>query len=167
MTNVTIGSISTGTLRIEDLLDAFAGELSRLTNDTHKLLKDYATVDADDWSQGSELVNELQEALNEHAPPHVYFGSLEGDGADFGFWPTQEPFSDTCATHITHEPAGPLNQNTELIDLDCNVYVSVNDHGNITVSKVVCDGENHRANGTNLCHVDVCLIAGNEIWSAV
>ena len=123
MTNVTIGSISTGTLRVEDLLDAFAGELCRLTNDTHKLLKDYATVDADD-PDAQELVNELQDALSELAPPHVYFGSLEGDGADFGFWPELD--FGFCTLR-----AG--DSDDERVDDDCGIIVQVNDHGNVEV----------------------------------
>ncbi len=127
MTNVTIGSISTGTLRTNDLLDAFAGELSRLTNDTHKLLSDYqshyATVDADD-PDAQELVNELQDALSELAPPHVYFGNLEGDGADFGFWPELD--FGFCTLR-----AG--DSDDERVDDDCGIIIHVSDHGNVAV----------------------------------
>ena len=34
----------------------------------------------------SEIVSELMDALNSYAPPNMYFGSIEGDGADFGWW---------------------------------------------------------------------------------
>ena len=34
----------------------------------------------------SEIVNDLMDALNEYAPDGYYFGAIEGDGSDFGFW---------------------------------------------------------------------------------
>tara|TARA_Y100000310_G_scaffold217997_1_gene219132 strand:+ start:400 stop:858 length:459 start_codon:yes stop_codon:yes gene_type:complete len=152
MTTVQIGTVSEGTLRDEDLLDAFASELSRLTNDTHPLLADYSTVDADD-PDASDLVNEMQDALSELAPPHVYFGTLEGDGACFGFWPEVGGWD---CEHVG-ERYFP-NGEHEYVDLDCNVYVHVNDHGNVTVSatKVVADGTG-----------EYRIEAGNVIWAAV
>ena len=145
---VELGSISTGTLRDEDLLPAFVAELERVGEPgkhvelilrAAKVIKrgfavgfDWSRVnDADNASFG--LADDLTDALNEYAPPHTYFGTLEGDGADFGFWPTGEDFSDTCNVEVVS--SGP-NGEGELIDLDCKLWVVVNDHGNVTVSTV-------------------------------
>ncbi len=151
MTKVQIGSVSSGTLRNEDLLEAFADELERLFGGEQPLAVEARdaiaalnnTATADDEIDAGEVINELIDALNEYAPPHTYFGALEGDGADFGFWPEIGSFPE-CEIHYTHEP-GPLDQNSEFVDLSCNVYIEVNDHGNITVSE----------------------LRGEEIWSAV
>lgn len=148
---VSIGTISHGTLRTEDLLEAFADELERLEGAPNSLtlavtgLLDEEDHDSDDWiERASYMVNEqLFDALNEFAPAHTYFGTLEGDGSDFGFWPDAGSFPD-CEVHYTVEP-GPLAQESAWVDLSCQIYVQVNDHGNVTVSE----------------------LRGKEIWSAV
>jgi hypothetical protein len=40
------------------------------------------------------LLTEIQDALELFAPPGAYFGAHEGDGADFGFWPGEDPGHD-------------------------------------------------------------------------
>jgi len=151
MAKVTIGSISTGTLRTEDLLDAFASELERLDSGHSALqlisrAKDGVyTVAAGLMEQedAPTVVDELQDALSELAPPHVYFGSLEGreapllrlqvvhrqraqhpDGADFGFWPELD--FGFCTLR-----AG--DSDDERVDDDCGIIIHVNDHGNVAV----------------------------------
>ena len=75
MAQFQLGSISTGTLRPEDLAPVFIEELlSR-------------GVDAGDVP---EDMDGLYNALDNICPPFVYFGTLEGDGADFGFWPNYD-----------------------------------------------------------------------------
>ena len=108
MNKIESGTIIQGTLREEDLLEAFACELETLVKYKQKLLRlttplgiahyDWQRVlghkdliaDARDerTSQlfGSDIVNELIDALNEYAPDDMHFGTLEGDGADFGWW---------------------------------------------------------------------------------
>ena len=155
---VELGSISTGTLRNEDLLPAFRNELHNLSDGQHPLVElfdrtvetepwlDWYSVDIrladiapEDQEYASELVNDLMDALNEYAPPHTYFGAHEGDGADFGFWPDMESF-DGC------EIVGNHTNEEITIDVDCMLLIEKNDHGNMTVSTVG---------------------AGEEIWSVV
>ena len=173
---VNIGTLTQGTLRSEDLIPAFTYELAYLSNGQHPLLHEIKqfdwysediSLDIGDSQQeiASDLVNDLMDALNEYAPPHTYFGTLEGDGSDFGFWPDADSF-EGCGRHVMETPSF-LRGDTEWFDLDCGVIVQVNDHGNITVSQPYCDIENHKPGGTNLCEVGVCLVAGHEIWSAV
>ena len=98
-----LGSISTGTMRNEDLIPDFLDTLETLANlnkckrhhkcKRHLTLIDeienridtipdyYNTEDAD-----IDLNEDLFDALNEYAPPHAYFGSHPGDGSDYGFW---------------------------------------------------------------------------------
>lgn len=126
----TIGSISHGTLRATDLLEAFSDELDRLEPD-HALVMEAQAVltlanagwtDICDSEEASELVNALQDALNEHAPAYCYFGTSEGDGADFGFWPSMDAIDELPRVSDPNE--------VETMGEDC---VFVNDHGNVTV----------------------------------
>ena len=115
MNKIESGTIIQGTLREEDLLEAFACELETLVEYKQKLLQlttplgiayfEDMSIDYD-WQRvlghkdliadardertsqlfGSDIVNELIDALNEYAPDDMHFGTLEGDGADFGWW---------------------------------------------------------------------------------
>lgn len=125
----SIGSISHGTLREADLLEAFADALEELrprgrlesVSGTEKksyrnaslirearecaiLLEDSDSAEKEALKRGiselelesleqeraGELLQELEDSLSELAPEGVYFGASEGDGADFGFWPSAE-----------------------------------------------------------------------------
>jgi len=135
--NIRIGTLISGTLRDEDLLEAFADELERITHGTgahRSLISEARTLPEPEFA--SDIVAELIDALNEYAPIHCYFGALKGDGSDFGFWPTGDDW-DNCSGHWVSKH--------EFIDHDCRVFVQINDHGNITVSE----------------------LRGEEIWSVV
>ena len=176
---INIGTVIHGTLRNEDLLQAFSDELARIDetrfqevikHEAH-LFAESANLTTDEiveelGESADDLVNDLMDALNEYAPPHTYFGTIEGDGSDFGFWPMNRVSFEDCDKHVMETPSY-LRGDTEWFDLDCNVIVQINDHGNVTVSHPYCDLENHKPGGTNLCKVGVCLVAGHEIWSAV
>ncbi len=89
-----VGSISTGTLRPQDLIPTFWCALDIIDREAARVLYT-SRIDLrgedDPWWDSEEagsLLDELIDALNEHAPPYCYFGAHEGDGADFGFWPT-------------------------------------------------------------------------------
>lgn len=110
------GSVSTGTLRLDDLADAFASTLDDLRERralppsgfalTPEHVAEVGKVDrllgeiegarealGDDWADSehaSEQVEALREALDAWAPPGYSFGAHEGDGADFGFWANVE-----------------------------------------------------------------------------
>ena len=97
--NIELGTLIHGTLRSEDLLQAFADELARIdvakfrevTKADAHLFAESANLTAEEIVEelgeyASELVNDLMDALNEYAPTGCYFGSIEGDGSDFGFW---------------------------------------------------------------------------------
>ena len=129
-----LGSISHGTLRTEDLLDVFANELEyhvlrnaadlplAARETLRALVYDAREVEDYDSEAASEIVNELQDALQEFAPPYCYFGNTEGDGSDFGFWPDMYGIEDLPRVDSSIE-ARELGE-------DC---ISVNDHGNVTV----------------------------------
>lgn len=93
------GSISTNTLRFQDLIPTFLAVLKDLCEvngapvrseydeivgkwDVENL--DYSLQDGS--NDVAFLLDELCEALEECAPDGYCFGAHSGDGADFGFW---------------------------------------------------------------------------------
>ncbi len=99
---VEVGTLIHGTLRDEDLLQAFADELARIDikrfdevikPDAH-LFAESANLTTEEIVEAlgedvTDVINDLMDALNEYAPYGYYFGSIEGDGSDFGFWEEQ------------------------------------------------------------------------------
>ena len=59
---------------------------TRLLREARGVLETAMEEDPDAAELMSEIVSELMDALNSYAPPNMYFGSIEGDGADFGWW---------------------------------------------------------------------------------
>lgn len=98
---ITEGTISHGTLRSQDLLRAFAVELGRLAPfGTQRLCAEaFDMADAIDADRGFPFITaasaqdvdgvleELTDEINRLVYPHgFWFGTLEGDGSDFGIW---------------------------------------------------------------------------------
>lgn len=136
MAQFQLGSISTGTLKIDDLLEATATTLNNLGSTV--------TTDTHTWEYDDEMLLSIyMEALNELCPPFVYFGTHPGDGADFGFWPDmnrldEELYNQTGAPHLDKVPSYclPMHQDYPYGEIelkDDNVIVQLSDHGNVTV----------------------------------
>jgi len=95
------GTISHGTLRPQDLIPAFLDAL-RTVDPTYDQLH-FAWIpqylacalvegDASDWWSSEDCnwcLEDLISRLEESAPEGTYFGTHEGDGSDFGFWPLE------------------------------------------------------------------------------
>ena len=129
----SFGSVSSGTLRNEDLLSAFASELeyqikrqsTRFPRRAmRKLINESNRIDPDS-DDASDLVNELQDALNEFAPPYAYFGTLPGDGADFGYWLISDMDSCFDGLKVADTSDVPRDYRGEVMH--------VNDHGNVSL----------------------------------
>jgi len=135
----TIGTLSHGTMRTEDLLETFADELERLTirniDGGHIRGRDagryFAIVAAAramlaDTDAAAEHVATLFDVLGEFAPPFCYFGANEGDGSDYGMWCDMDTIDEACSE-------GECERRDERgADLQC----VVNDHGNVTLYAV-------------------------------
>ena len=100
---IELGTLIHGTLRDEDLLQAFSDELARIDEpkfsevikaDAHLFAESANLTAAEIVEQLGEyvtdVINDLMDALNEYAPTGYYFGSIEGDGSDFGFWAIED-----------------------------------------------------------------------------
>ena len=148
MAQFQLGSISTGTLRTLDLLEAFASEAEARCGDMATKAVSTARIYLDpdaivDDEQAQETLDELRFLLEDSRPPFVYFGTLEGDGADFGFWPDmnrldEELYNQTGAPHLDKVPSYclPMHQDYPYGEIelkDDNVIVQLSYHGNVTV----------------------------------
>jgi len=150
MAQFQLGSISTGTLRTLDLLEAFASEAEARCGDmaTKAVSTAHIYLDPDaivDDEQAQETLDELRFLLEDSCPPFVYFGTLEGDGADFGFWPdidrleekmrgtTSDFQADNCWTladdgvivNVTNTALTSIIGNVTVMDMERNVLWSV------------------------------------------
>ncbi len=97
-----MGSVSSGTMRNEDLIPEFCATLKHsawlrkagVSNKTAKAHLAFcaeveARMEIDDYYDGENADSDLEslfDALNEYAAPYFYFGSHPGDGAEYGFW---------------------------------------------------------------------------------
>lgn len=113
-----LGSISSGTLLYADQIEAFASALGELDGDgEYAGLLDrcdgYLSECEDagrDPDEACWLIEDLCDALQAFAPPMAYFGAHEGDGADFGFWISED------AIYLT-KAEGELLQVADLAEL--------------------------------------------------
>lgn len=129
MAKVEIGPVSSGTLRTADLLENFADTLeahldqmpSEVRAEPQQFIdtaRDIVVTDRADTERASEVLEQLTDWLCDIAPPYVYFGAHDGDGACFGFWADVE-------SAVEARDYGEL--------ADEGLELEVNDHGNVTL----------------------------------
>jgi hypothetical protein len=87
------GTIISGTLRPQDTLPAFFGALSDGMKEQFRkgtFAEEIAEMEKGILDYDSaivwDLIEAITDALNEEADEGFYFGTIEGDGSDFGFW---------------------------------------------------------------------------------
>jgi hypothetical protein len=143
---VPLGSISSGTLRTEDLLSAFSDYCRDYGGrDGKKLQREYERMPSGqrwnghddptiDWTnaqqeQAEYLLEEMTECLEGIAPDFAYFGALEGDGAEFGFWPS----IDSLEESVRDGEVLKVSDTSEIPAGYRGHVMHVNDHGNVTL----------------------------------
>lgn len=102
--SAAVGTVIAGTMRPQDLIPAFLIELSCHDKAAAEaisaqiphggLLREGMIMffDGHPWwdsEEAGEVLSELFDALEEHAPAGHYFGAHWGDGADYGYWPNE------------------------------------------------------------------------------
>lgn len=141
-----IGTISEGTTRPEDLIPAFADTLEQLEGD-NSLIDEARGLMEDYDGQNPEyirgILDGLMDALEEHTPPFCYFGTLEGDAADYGFWPDADAVNNEIK--IQGVPLWCLGVGYTFLP-ENGIIVHISDHGDISLYEVGL---------------------GSEIWSVV
>jgi len=89
-----MGSISSGTMRKEDLIPAFVDELEYQAGKDDKYHialceRINEAMENDGYFDGEDSYFDLEElfdALDEYSAPYFYFGAHPGDGSDYGWW---------------------------------------------------------------------------------
>jgi hypothetical protein len=160
-----IGPVSSDTLRPEDLIPTFLDALTRYAPARaealaaeHRLVLEAMNADNfdtfyeedDDIAEAAGwLLDELSLALDDIAPPYVMFGTSEGDGACFGFWPALDSLEEDARAgdDVVKLPAGirwewnARNGRVTYWQRDgappesaaASFVFEVNDHGNATL----------------------------------
>lgn len=146
----TVGTVSHATMRREDLIPAFCEELRSLGHRSRTLY----SIEQRIRDTGSDVSNErikayyesedsqwdldaLFDMLNEHAMDFMYFGAHEGDGSDYGFWVDFD--LESSYDGITENDKGEFYQDGKYLGKELpkdytGHVLSVNDHGNMTLS---------------------------------
>lgn len=131
---VSLGSVSHATMRPEYLIPAFLTELKSLGGKCKTKYQQLENLDrlTDAYWDSEEPSYDLEtlfDALNELAPPYVYFGAHEGDGSDYGFWPSIESVEEACRDGEMLK----VNDTSEVPEDYTGEVCHVNDHGNMTL----------------------------------
>jgi len=130
-----MGSVSSGTMRPEDLIPAFVDTLRFLAcannnkADKKWILEIEKRMNNDRYYETEDCEYDLEELfdlLGAYALPYFYFGSHPGDGADYGFW-----LLDGFEYNFEGKKVSDLS---EVNKEDWNQEILlVNDHGNTTL----------------------------------
>lgn len=133
-----LGTVSHGTLRIEDLIPAFREALTDQGGVPPELSYDGGPTE-EYWGGESEEaqwdLEELWDELNYLCPPYVYFGAHPDDPSDFGFWPDMDRLEmevQYARRAWETQTDVPLEADEVILPNDA-LIVKINDHGNVTV----------------------------------
>jgi hypothetical protein len=133
--NNNIGSISSGTMRAEDLIPTFLGELESqkpLSPSHRELVKTIRTAMEDEeyYESGDaeEDLDALFDALGDYAPEYFYFGAHPGDGSDYGYW-----LMDEWEDRLVEDGGIKVNDLSEIPAQHYGLVALVSDHGNVTL----------------------------------
>jgi hypothetical protein len=94
-TKIQLGSVSSGTMRKEDLMPVFVNELLAIDPENQvasMIWAKYSEYEEDDetyWNleESDYDLDDLFEEFNHVCDvPYIYFGAHPGDGADYGYW---------------------------------------------------------------------------------
>ena len=133
MKYLSIGSVSSGTMRPEDLIPSFAWELKQVQDAGDRkflsaMAKRQKAADYYDSEESGYDLEELFDRLNNHCPEYTGFSSHDGDGADYGVWIYWDSLEEDC------RGADPdvlkVNDTSEVPCGHSGYVLHVNDHGN-------------------------------------
>lgn len=178
----SIGTVSHGTMRTEDLIPAFLDVADDLrlnkmdrarVNEIRRRVDQGTEADEEDGTEGDffasdgaqEDVNDLFDILGNYAPPYAYFGANEGDGADYGYWPSMEALDEAVrdgeVQREDHPSSGP-----DRISLGEHRAIPMMDYLNVT-TKAERKGWVYRMVVSDHGNVTLYYRNGREVWGIV
>ena len=136
MKNIVMGSISSGTMRNEDLIPCFTEELLWYDPQNSIGLEIQEKIESDDYNFTSDnasydlesLFDELNNLESLQNLPGFYFGSHPGDGSDYGFWLSESFEYEFDGLNVNDLNDIPSDYNGDAL--------FVNDHGNTTLYSI-------------------------------
>jgi len=135
MGKATFGTISHGTMRSCDLIEAFLSALRDLDDSDPENIDEARALeiaDREGWLNdegqiaASEVVTELSDKLNEFAPSYGYFGAHPGDGSDYGFWLSED------WQERAKDDGVEFGDELPEVAPESGMFCVVSDHGNAT-----------------------------------
>lgn len=84
------GTVICGTLRTEDLINAFVDFLNQHEHPAMSRFSLIAEASKEDEHASWFLHEDLFPAMDDLSPEGHYFGAHPGDGSDFGYWRIEE-----------------------------------------------------------------------------
>lgn len=143
MCNNNMGSISSGTMLPEDLIPTFTFELLRMRGISRAHRARARAIESaceeENYYEGDDVNIDLEslfDMLECYAPEFFYFGSHPGDGADYGYWLSEE-----WAQQLEDDDGLRVGDTSEIPAEHVGLVAVVNDHGNVTLYR---RGRNHR-----------------------
>jgi hypothetical protein len=143
-----IGTVIRATHRPQDLIPAFIECLrsdcqSPVFADVHESGIPSEAFDDDDhpWWTSEDCaytLEDLDQLLNDYSPAYCYFGCHEGDGSDFGFWPSWDAIDEA----VYDGDILKVDDLSEVPESGFTGHVLVtNDHGNVTLIHIKRPGQ--------------------------
>lgn len=135
-----MGSVSSGTMQERDLIPAFLDELDwqvrrnkargylKEINRIRRAADKEITEELDDYFTSEDASFDLEylfDALNDFSARYFYFGSHMGDGADYGYWLSEDFEYDFDGLKVEDLSEVPKDYRGEVLH--------INDHGNMTL----------------------------------
>lgn len=136
-TTLGFGSVSSGTMRAQDLIPSFLSEAEALhlsAAERKEVRAIRARADADGYYDNEDPDGDLEslfDVLGNHCPDYAYFGAHPGDGSDYGVW-----LSDEWQERMREDDVLDIS-NAEVPTGYTGLALSVSDHGNPTLYRVV------------------------------
>ena len=94
MDTIQLGSVSSGTLRVEDLVPVCMDVLGEFAPKHPLLTESLDDLFTSDMDTPYDLLSDLEDAIQEYCPPLVFFGAHPDMPDAIGFWPDWDTMDD-------------------------------------------------------------------------
>ncbi len=143
--NYPMGSVSTCTMRPEDLIPSFVYEIETHLRRGDAIKGHYALIRGinarmrkGDYYDSEDSLYDLEslfDAMGEYSAPYFYFGAHPGDGSDYGYWLCEDFQEDFDGLTVSDTSEVPTTYRGEVLHINergnVTLYVKTNSHGDM------------------------------------